>query len=143
VTANVIDAVLAELRAFDEWPDGQAPDAFHFGEIPPLASKCEVGVMAGPQQPLEMPAVSDTEEELVIQLSMAIDSANMEASLRRALALRDTLRKIIWHATNWGLEDVTQTNLLGSTIGIGVDTRTNGWVLAADVSFSVTYRDDF
>lgn len=142
MTEQVIDAVLAALQAYDEWPV-QAPDAFHFGEIPPLSHVCEVGVMAGPQQPLDMPAVSDTEEQLVIQLSLAIDSGDQEASIRRALALRDELRRIVWAASNWGLAAVTQTNLRDTTIGIGVDTRTNGWVLAADVRFSVTYRDDF
>ena len=142
MTTQVIDAVLQILRDHDEWPvDG--PEAFHFGEMPPLSHRCEVSVMAGPQLPLEKPMISETREDLVIQLTLAIDTANHEASLRRALSLRDELRRIVWSQDDWGLDEVVATELGDSTVGVGVDTRSNGWVLAVDVRFSVTYRDEF
>ena len=143
MTADVIDAVLEVLEAYDQWPDDAAPDAYHFGAVPPLSHPCELGVMAGPQRPRDMPVVSDTEEDFEIQLSLAIDPSDLAASIRRALALRDEVRKIVWNATNWGVDAVTQTSLGDTNIGIGIDTRTNGWVIAVDVRFTVTYQDDF
>lgn len=143
MTAAVIDALITQLQAHD-WPEGLAPGAVHFGEIPPMTHALELGVMPGDQEPREL-LVDETEETFTLQMSLVIDPGDQEQTLRDGLALRQELRGVIAGAGNLGLSDVSQVNLLAASTGIGIDTRSgmNAWVLAVDIRFSVTYRDDF
>lgn len=138
-----MDALIALLQAND-WPEGLEPGAVHFGEIPPMTHQLEIGVMPGDQQPREL-LIDETEETFTLQMSLVIDPGDQEQTLRDGLALRQELRGILADAGNLGLSDVSQVNLLDATTGIGIDTRSgmNAWVLAVDIRFSVTYRDEF